>query len=125
MWQCENCGLVIKADIPLPVFCSCRSPDTQVTQETAGRESWEQLHRHVYVDADISSKWYNESWKVNVLDSGCQCRQKLTDIERQIPPDFSSREAFIMFGFKLHNAVNAKLDKSQFSFDDARKLYGW
>lgn len=55
--------------------------------------------------------------------SDCRCRENFEKIEKRHPPDFTSEDRFRKWGWKVHNLVNSKLNKPQFSWEKFIELY--
>lgn len=93
------------------------------TTEEQGRAAWNEIH----TVRDATLEWF-QRWK-QMVPGGCGCRSDLSERLKTHPPDFSSPEAFWLWGVALHNWVNAKLmargdtTKRQISIDEARTIW--
>jgi len=83
-----------------------------------GRKAWEQLHSYAGCDPE----WY-ANWKRTIPSFGCSCRRDFDAIEKELPPDFSSPDAFFARGVEWHNAVNRKLNKPEITIEEARSIW--
>ena len=82
-----------------------------------GRFAWSLLHNYRGCDPQWLELW------VYFIPSRCDCRDGFQQILKDLPPDFSSPEAFFAWGVRLHNAVNAKLGKPQITLDEAYLIW--
>jgi hypothetical protein len=82
-----------------------------------GRFAWSKLHEYRGCDPQWLDLW------VHFIPSRCDCRDGFQHILKDLPPDFSSPEAFFAWGVRLHNAVNAKLGKPQITIDEAYSIW--
>jgi hypothetical protein len=82
-----------------------------------GRFAWSLLHGYRGCDPQWLELW------VYFIPSRCDCRDGFQHILKDLPPDFSSPEAFFAWGVRLHNAVNAKLGKPQITIDEAYSIW--
>lgn len=83
---------------------------------------WFKLHRYRGCDP----AWF-ECWK-RTIPRFCKCQEGFSEIEKRLPADFSSPDAFFLRGVEWHNEVNAKLDGvkkryPQVSIDEAKRLW--
>jgi len=76
---------------------------------------WNELHKNV------RTKEQFEAWVNRVPSFGCSCASWLKDYLAKNPlPDGDLAE----YGFHLHNAVNQKLSKPEFSWTEFETKYG-
>jgi len=55
---------------------------------------------------------------------GCgECRRHWLQLLKDMPPDYSSAEAFFRWAWEIHQAVNRRLGKAGISLEAARSLY--
>lgn len=129
-------GLRVNADHPayrhvknnLPTYIPAgggRIPPRQQTRnagfrgrtafEQGGSDNWARLHR-----SKPDPKFF-EQWKRSIPCGSC--KEGLKKIVAQIPPDFSSDEAWFKTGWAWHNAVNQHLGKSIIPLEEARRLW--
>jgi hypothetical protein len=71
----------------------------------AGRLAWQFLHEYVGCDP----QWF-KLWTI-LIPRGCECEEAFAKIVVDFPPDFSSDDAFWVWGVMVHNLVNEKLIK--------------
>jgi len=83
-----------------------------------GRFAWEKKHRYKGCDP----QWH-ELWVLLIPGFGCDCKKDFDDYCKSNPPDFSSPEAYFIWGFNLHNWVNAKLAKPLMDLAKAMELW--
>ena len=79
---------------------------------------WIGLHNGAIFDAAGLSEW-----EKTIPHYGCACRQFYQDYKTDMPPDFSTPEAFFAWGVALHNAVNRKLGKPELTIDEALSIW--
>lgn len=80
---------------------------------------WIPLH-----DGSIKTIEQLTEWELLIPQYSCSCKQFYTEWKAANPPDFSSPEAFFIWGVNLHNAVNAKLDRKQVTIEEAYLIWG-
>jgi len=85
--------------------------------EKQGRHAWTLLHRYRGCDPQWLELW------VYFIPNKCECKDGYQKILEELPPDFTSPEAFFAWGVALHNAVNAKLGKPQITIDEALSIW--
>lgn len=98
---------------------------TLVSEQTkqAGRYAWSLLHSYVGCDPQWFALW------VHFVPAGCNCQESFRDILARFPPEFSSPDAFWLWGVRLHNMVNEKLfaegdtSKRVVSIEEAREIW--
>ena len=91
--------------------------------------AWDRLHRYRQAgtwDATACRLWYGD-WlesipKYKTDGSDCNCHSHWIMITNLLPPDFSSQEKFVQWGFERHNDINAKLGKPPFPLELAWKI---
>lgn len=83
-------------------------------------KKWEELHRYC---KDWGLKRFNE-WRDSL---GCgTCKAGLLQyLETEPFPFAETSEAKCLWSWELHNHVNRKLDKPEFTLLEACKLYDW
>lgn len=82
-----------------------------------GRFAWTKLHSYLNCDPQWLDLW------VHFIPQRCDCKDGYQKILEDLPPDFSSSDAFFAWGVRLHNAVNAKLGKPEITLEEARLLW--
>jgi hypothetical protein len=85
--------------------------------EKQGQHAWTLLHQYRGCDPQWLELW------VYFIPNKCECKTGYQKILEELPPDFSSPEAFFAWGVALHNAVNAKLGKPQITIDEALSIW--
>jgi hypothetical protein len=89
----------------------------QERSNQAGRLAWAKLHGYRGCDPQWLDIWQY------LIPQRCDCKDGYQRILAEMPPDFTSPEAFFAWGVALHNAVNAKLGKQQITIDEAYKIW--
>lgn len=102
------------------------APEDRVYQgvEESGPEIWFSLHTYTQDgvwDAGEAERWYRNVWLPTVPNYGCRCRKHWGKIASRNPPDFSTEEAFFLWGVGRHNDVNRKLGKGEYATTLARE----
>ena len=62
-------------------------------------------------------------WESSIPQYECGCRAFYAKYKAEMPPDFTSPEAFFRWGVNLHNAVNRKLGKHELTIDEALSIW--
>ena len=124
--------LYVEGKPPMPTFNTVeivgQSQPTAITQEqilakraerTAkqGQAAWGYLHGYKGCDP----QWL-EIWQF-LIPQRCECKGGYQQIIAEMPPDFTSPEAFFAWGVNLHNAVNRKLGKPELTIDEALLIW--
>lgn len=86
--------------------------------EAQGRFAWAKKHQYKGCDP----QWH-ELWELLIPRNGCSCTEDYAKLKSEDPPDFSSPEAYWLWGFRLHNKINVKLERPELSLEDAKKLW--
>lgn len=119
-------------DTPIPTSGTINltpTPQTSYTQEQLkaliqenfnkqGRFAWAKKHEYKGCDP----QWH-ELWELLIPRNGCSCTEDYAKLKSEDPPDFSSPEAYWLWGFRLHNKINVKLERPELSLEDAKKLW--
>lgn len=79
--------------------------------------AWAKLHSYTGCDPQWLDLWQF------FIPQRCDCKDGYQKILEEMPPDFTSPEAFFAWGVALHNAVNTKLGKPELTIDEARKIW--
>ena len=58
-----------------------------------------------------------------LIPARCDCKDGYQQILSEMPPDFSTPEAFFAWGVALHNAVNRKLGKPELTIEEALSIW--
>jgi hypothetical protein len=95
-----------------------RQAQAEMRRANQGRFAWSKKHGYLGCDP----QWH-ELWVLLIPAFGCSCKQDFADYCKDNPPDFSSPEAYFIWGVALHNWVNAKLQKPILSIEDALKQW--
>jgi hypothetical protein len=117
--KCEKCGRVVCN------ACYCEwTPGSVVTIPSTAKpfdpilelfhELWNELH------TEVRTKEQFENWVARVPSFGCGCASWLRDYITANPPT----DDLQVYGFCLHNVVNAKLGKPEFSLVEFEEKYG-
>lgn len=83
-------------------------------QAAQGRFAWTKKHKYLGKDP----QWH-ELWELLIPNYGCPCIKEYNTYKESNPPDFSSDEAYFMWGYNLHKWVCAKLEKPQLTVEQA------
>lgn len=86
--------------------------------DAQGRFAWTKKHQYKGCDP----QWH-ELWELLIPRNGCSCSEDYAKLKAEDPPDFSSPENYWLWGFRLHNKINKKLDRPELSLEDAKKLW--
>lgn len=79
------------------------------------REHWRKLHATRFTPEEF------ELWVQGI--PGCSsCQRDFRRILKNHPPRFDDWERWT---WEIHNAVNARLGKPEFTFEQACKIWGW
>jgi hypothetical protein len=93
------------------------------TVYTPKTNPWKVLHEYSGCDP----QWHFD-WEKTIPRYGCSCRANYDQYKAANPPDFSSPNAYWLWGHNLHNWVNRKLGKPELTVDEAlaiwRREYG-
>ncbi len=82
-----------------------------------GQFAWAKLHSYTGCDPQWLDLWQF------FIPQRCDCKDGYQKILEDMPPDFTSPDAFFAWGVRLHNAVNRKLGKPELTIDEARKTW--
>jgi hypothetical protein len=85
----------------------------QERSDTQGRFAWDKLHSYRGCDPQWLDIWQY------IIPQRCDCKDGYQRILADMPPDFTSPEAFFAWGVALHNAVNKKLSKPEITIEKA------
>jgi hypothetical protein len=91
-----------------------------VPVESSGAVMWRELHE--YTPGDGSAAWlaaFNDR-----VPCG-ECKREWKAWQEQNPPNFSSVEAWRLWTWAAHNAVNARIGAPQVEYVEAARLCGW
>ena len=85
---------------------------------------WRELHQYKFSSPRKCSEFYFD-WKsrIKTLGLNCECAEEWDKLEINYPPDFSSAEAFFIWGWARHNDVNQRLLKLPISLEEAKKIH--
>ena len=115
--------VVTSVNQPVTVNHSCRTQTTDVkAQKEAykakqGRFAWSKLHGYTGCDPQWLDIWQY------LIPARCDCKDGYQQILGELPPDFSTPEAFFAWGVNLHNAVNRKLGKPELTIEEALSIW--
>lgn len=82
-----------------------------------GREAWRLLHECRLGSPDWLSQWKKK------IPRGCGCYKNFEDMLVDLPPDYSSEQAWFAWTVAIHNAVNVKLNRPAVSMERADNLW--
>jgi hypothetical protein len=83
-----------------------------------GRASWELKHKYLGCDPN-----WHELWELTIPNNGCSCTIDYLQLKKENPPDFSSPEKYFLWGHKIHNLINVKLNKPLVTIEEAIHLW--
>ena len=89
----------------------------QERSNQAGRLAWTKLHSYRGCDPQWLDIWQY------LIPQRCECKDGYQRILADMPPDYSSPEAFFAWGVALHNAVNKKLSKPEITIEEAYSIW--
>lgn len=95
-------------------------------REVEGRAAWRELHCYLGQPAESpisDEEWLYRCWQPMIPKFGCQCENFFVEYIKTCPPDFSSPESIFAWGHGLHNAVNRKLLRPEFSIESAMRRW--
>ena len=84
-----------------------------------GQFAWSK--KHTYLGCD--PQWH-ELWELLIPRGSCSCSDDYAKLKEENPPDFSSPEKYFLWGHRIHNLVNMKLEKRLLTIAEAVKLWG-
>lgn len=104
---------------------------TKIQRESA-RALWVRLHKYAVDNqttwSQAESQTFLDQWTSDVdaafPPTGCSCGNYLAAYTDKHPPIMATAKEFFEWGYLLHEAVNAKLGKPDFSRADAIAMYG-
>ena len=82
-----------------------------------GRFAWSKLHAYTGCDPQWLDIWQY------LIPARCDCKDGYQQILGEMPPDFTSPEAFFAWGVNLHNAVNRKLGRPELTIEEALSIW--
>ena len=117
--QCRKPGQPRPQPTPRPTPMSSEEllAKQQERSNQAGRLAWAKLHSYRGCDPQWLDIWQY------LIPQRCDCKDGYQRILAEMPPDFSSPEAFFAWGVRLHNAVNAKLGKPEITIKEALSIW--
>lgn len=112
-----------EAATPAQPAAAVAVPPVAVPPEVWGPVTWTALHIMTLAYAPAPSPEEQAAGRAFVhslrtLLPCPVCRTHLAAALEALPPDVSSRDAFVLWGVRLHNAVNERLGKPQRSVQD-------
>lgn len=97
---------------------AAKSEETLITsREEQGRKAWRLLHSYPGNDPHWVQLWFK------FIPKMCDCESGLMEILTTHKFDFTTPETLFESGVHIHNAVNKKLNKPQFTLDQAWRLW--
>ena len=82
-----------------------------------GKFAWSKLHAYTGCDPQWLDIWQY------LIPARCDCKDGYQQILGELPPDFTTPEAFFRWGVALHNAVNRKLGKPELTYEEALSIW--
>jgi len=79
---------------------------------------WIALHDGSIRNADDLAEW-----EKTIPQYECGCRAFYAKYKAELPPDFTSPDAFFAWGVRLHNSVNRKLGKPELTIEEALSIW--
>jgi hypothetical protein len=88
------------------------------------RAHWAELHGYSpeVWDEAAAREWFAD-WQRRIPNIACDCRRHWRELVAEMPPDFSSREAFFAWTVEAHNAVNSRIGKPLVTLEEAYRLH--
>jgi len=83
-----------------------------------GRFAWAKKHGYLGCDP----QWH-ELWVLLIPAFGCSCKQDFEEYCKDNPTDFSSPNAYWLWGYNLHNWVNRKLGRAELTIEEAKAIW--
>lgn len=80
-----------------------------ITIEEVGRRKWSEFHTMELTPESLAE------WEAGIPSFGCDCKSKYREIKAANPPRFEDPHRW---KWEIHNAVNAKLGKPLFAWED-------
>ena len=126
----------IDGDCPAGFFAAGSMPAVTITingVRTVGKAGhpdallWPVLHNYAatYDDGAANASASASAWLVQFAArvSCGQCRTDWGNLIATHPPDLTSRDAFFIWTWMIHEAINKRLGKTGISLEDARGRY--
>jgi len=85
-------------------------------------ELWKELHIRA-LKIKINDQRYLNKFALRIprYTMGCQCKESWNQWVRMNPPTFGND--YFTWTVNAHNAINKKLNKKEFTIEEARTLY--
>lgn len=83
-----------------------------------GRKAW--IAKHSYSGCDQS---FLTHWESTIPNGNCGCPESYQAFKLEDPPDMSSPWGFFLWGLRMHNRVNRKLGKPEWSLWSSLKKW--
>jgi len=96
---------------PVAIDHKARAEERKANQ---GRFAWSKKHGYLGCDPQR-----HDLWVLFIPAFGCSCKEDFNVYCKDNPPDFSSPEAYWLWGYNLHNWVNRKLGKTELTIEEA------
>jgi hypothetical protein len=118
---------------PLPVATPPPAAAMGLSMTIVGPSMWRELHGRPTVCPDPAREivWPHDGieteW-VNAFSRRLPCGECATEWMKLLnaaPPDVSSRDAYFVWTVRMHNAVNRRLGKAEFTVEAARAIYSF
>ncbi len=91
------------------------------------QNKWKQLHSYKLANWNPTlAKIEFEKWKEDIPQFGCvSCASHFEELIEEFPPIFTSQKLYFGWTVLIHNKVNLRLYKDEFSIQKAMELYGY
>lgn len=96
-----------------------RPPAASIQQR--GPELWRRLHQRPREATGDDTAWLDAFAR----ELCCDCKAHWQAWVKGNPPDFSSPLAYFAWTFAAHNAVSRRLQKREWTIDEAMKVWGY
>ncbi len=97
------------------------SPPPEVVRLGQILEAYRRIWKELHLQTAPTKEWF-EGWMARIPNAGCDCLKWLKDYlaSDEGAPDYAN---WRVFGWRLHNAVNKKLGKPFFTWEEFSRLY--
>lgn len=95
---------------------SYRREQQLISEETVrrGNAAWTSLHSYRGSTPQERAEFLSH-WETTIPSSSCGCSESYQRYRHDDPPNFESDYAFFVWGVRIHNKVNEKLQRKQWS----------
>lgn len=129
LFICPRCGSIHPNDFD-PKQCMCYlNRDHSFLGIERYREHWKELHQYAVLNkkpwnAKKAELWLLD-WESRIPDYGCSCGGGWQKIKAEVYLNSETCEAFFRWTVKVHNKVNAKLNKPTITYEEACLIHGF